>query len=115
MRAAESDQRVRRVTEAEQRSTNFEIQVRCGGTLDLRKPGVKDQSEDQHQEQAVAYYGQSASVFPKKPGDLCPIPQNNPQSPEKTGNTRDCTYRPFFVRGEMLRKDLILSDLQSQD
>ncbi len=61
----------------------------------MGKSRVEDPAKHQRQKQAVANNRQPASVLSEKPSDCCPIPQNIPQSPEKTGNTRESTYVPF--------------------
>lgn len=95
MRAAEPHQGVRRVTEAKEGSTHFQIKIGGGSADHMGKPGIKDRAKHERQKQAVAEYRQLASVLAEKPRDCCPIPQDIPQLPGKPDNTRDCTSMPF--------------------
>ena len=99
MRAAEAHQGIGGITKAEERAAHFEIEIRCWCADNMGVAGIEHRAKKKGQEQPIGDRGQPATVLAEKPGDFCPIPQDYPQSPEKTGRYRgNARPGPFLTR-----------------
>jgi hypothetical protein len=112
---AKTNQRIGGIAKAQERTAYFQVQVRRRSAGYVRKARVQNRCEQRCKKNTVANGWQPATVFPKKPGDCCPIPQNIPQSPMKTGNTRECTYVPFLGMPITAAKRLNIGSLQCRN
>src|SRR5438445_12581400 len=94
MRTAETDQCVGGVTEAEERSTNFQIQIGLwrsskGGLAQVENTRKEESGQGQpcrkQQTRAKILPRNRWAASPEKPADRCPTPHEIPQIPKKNG------------------------------
>ena len=94
--SAETHQRIRGVAEAQQGTAHLEIQIGVRRTGDVGVPRVQHHTDEKGRQEAKRNRRQMPAVLAEKPCDFGPISQHIPQMPKKTGNTVECTSRPFW-------------------
>ncbi len=98
MGATKTDQRVGGVAEAQQRATDFQIEIGRGGTRSVGLAGVENDREKQGSDDAISNSGEVAAVLSEKPRDFSPIAHHIPQMPKKPGNKRRMHVQALFCR-----------------
>ena len=112
MGAAEANESVGGVAEADQGATDLEIEVSGRAATDMGGAGEEREAQEKRQRGGIGDDGQVSAVLAEKPSDFCPIPHEIPQCPKKTGqHRRKCTSVPFCDGVNTAFKSLEISRL----
>ena len=81
--AAEPDQGIGCIAEAEESAANFQIEVSLGGAGNSSLPQVEDGAKKQEGQAHGGSDQDARTLLPKKPDDLAPTTHETPQMPKK--------------------------------